>query len=415
MAIKRLYVKNFKSFKELDVELGKFNVLIGPNASGKSNFVHIFKFLRDIAKHGIDNAVSMQGGVKYLRNMKIGSSEDLKISVDFDEEIRKFHELSIEKNNKKYFIKFKNIKRYEFIMKFKKRGDGFKSIKETVRIKCEFLNEKHEKIGSGEVVYSLIDGKFKEKLNNKPDEFPEINSLLIPISDSLPKHITLLQIAPLIPPMLPIYEYISNIGIYDIDPKLSKMATQITGKIELEEDGSNLPIVLRNIIASKDKKRKLYNLINDLLPYVHDLKVEKFEDKSLFFKLKESYFENKYIPASLISDGTINITALIIAMYFEKKPLTIIEEPERNIHPYLISRIVNRMKEVSSHRKQIIVTTHNPEMVKYAGLDNILIVTRDKDGFSTISRPNKEKIEIFLKNDIGIEELYVKNILGALK
>ncbi len=48
MAIKRIRVRNFKSFKDLEVELGKFNLLIGANASGKSNFIRIFEFLRDI-------------------------------------------------------------------------------------------------------------------------------------------------------------------------------------------------------------------------------------------------------------------------------------------------------------------------------------------------------------------------------
>ncbi len=71
--------------------------------------------------------------------------------------------------------------------------------------------------------------------------------------------------------------------------------------------------------------------------------VEKFADKSLIFKLREIYSENQYLPAPFLSDGTICITALIIAVYFDRKPLLMIEEPERNIHPYLISRLVNMM------------------------------------------------------------------------
>jgi predicted ATPase len=43
-----------------------------------------------------------------------------------------------------------------------------------------------------------------------------------------------------------------------------------------------------------------------------------------------------------------------------KKQLTIIEEPERNIHSYLNSKVVEMMKDVLQ-KKQIIVTTHNPE------------------------------------------------------
>ena len=68
MAIKRIKVSNFKSFKELNLELGAFNVVIGANASGKSNFVQIFKFIRDIGNLGLDNAISLQGS-EYLTNI----------------------------------------------------------------------------------------------------------------------------------------------------------------------------------------------------------------------------------------------------------------------------------------------------------------------------------------------------------
>ena len=85
MAIKKIKISNFKSFKNLEIELDKFNVLIGANASGKSNFIQIFKFLRDISNHGLDNAISMQGGIEYLRNVNIGASEDLSMEVISDQ------------------------------------------------------------------------------------------------------------------------------------------------------------------------------------------------------------------------------------------------------------------------------------------------------------------------------------------
>ncbi|WP_456439167.1 AAA family ATPase, partial [Caldithrix abyssi] len=65
--ITKIDVKNFKSFDHLNIELSNFNVVIGPNASGKSNFVQIFRFLKDIEQLGLENAVSLQGGVEYLR------------------------------------------------------------------------------------------------------------------------------------------------------------------------------------------------------------------------------------------------------------------------------------------------------------------------------------------------------------
>ena len=81
MAIKTIRVKNFKSFKDVEVHLGNFNVLIGANASGKSNFIHLIEFLRDIQRHGLENAISLQGGPEYLTNLNIGPWEKLSVEV----------------------------------------------------------------------------------------------------------------------------------------------------------------------------------------------------------------------------------------------------------------------------------------------------------------------------------------------
>jgi predicted ATPase len=132
---------------------------------------------------------------------------------------------------------------------------------------------------------------------------------------------------------------------------------------------------------------------------------------SLFMKVKEIY-SGKYIPASMISDGTINIAALIVALFFEERPVTIIEEPERNIHPALISKLVAILKD-ASQRKQIIVTTHNPEMVKHVDIEDITLITRDRNGFSHLSKPvDKQEVRTFLEHEIGIDELFIQDLLG---
>ena len=423
MAIRKIRIANLKSFKELEVDLGKFNILIGANASGKSNFVQLFEFLRDIPRSGLDNAISMQGGVEYLRNINIGSAENLSVEVISDQEFGWFG-----KKTKEGLIAIKTYEViYGFALKFKMRGLGFEIVKDNLTLKCNFIRlerqkkkiEEKENFGKGRIDFSRINGKVKIDLS-KPEKVPikreDIYPPFLREEKLLPN--TLLLETPyfLLPPLGEIF---SSISIYDFDPKLPKKATPITGKAELEEDGTNLSIVLKNIIGNRDNKRKLFNLVKDLLPFIDNLDVEKFADKSLLFKLREIYSKDQYLPASLISDGTINMTALIIALYFEKtkkeqltSPLTIIEEPERNIHPYFISKVVDMMKD-ASQKKQIIVTTHNPEIVKHAGLENILLVLRDKEGFSAISRPaDKEQVKTFLKNEIGIEELYVQNLLG---
>jgi predicted ATPase len=71
MKIKHLTVKNFKSFSELSLDFRNFNVLIGSNAAGKSNFIDVIRFLRHIEESGIDNAISLLGGKKHFLNLSI--------------------------------------------------------------------------------------------------------------------------------------------------------------------------------------------------------------------------------------------------------------------------------------------------------------------------------------------------------
>ncbi|MEQ8224437.1 MAG: AAA family ATPase [Candidatus Eremiobacterota bacterium] len=413
--IKNIKVKNFKSFRDIDVGLGNFNIFIGSNASGKSNFIRIFEFLRDITVSGLDNAISMQGGVEYLRNISTGLNRELSVQITLDH--KKETGLDISMGSDLTGIKIdKSI--YEFALKMKELE--FEIIKDKLTQNIEFFNlekqkrktKEKDKPGSGEMVFYQDKGNMKVKLTKpegvnfkKNDRFPLefFKKIEIPAGTIFLQHPFFRLLTP--------KKILSDIAIYDFDPKLPKKATAITGKSDLEEDGSNLSIVLKNLMSNDEKRRKYMNLIKDLLPFVTDLNVEKFADKSLLFTLREIYSKEHYLPASLISDGTINITALIIALYFEKNNLTIIEEPERNIHPHLISRLVNMMKDASDN-KQIIVTTHNPEIIKHAELKDIFLVSRDRDGFSTISKPSEKKeIKIFLENEMRIDELYVQNLL----
>ncbi len=419
MAIKKIKISNFKSFGDLEIELGNFNVLIGANASGKSNLIQIFRFLKDLTNFGLDNAISMQGGAEYFRNISIGSSKNFSIEVTCD--TREFYrgreeELTVEGYEATYgfTLKFTGVSRFEVV-------------EEKLLQKCNFYRQTKkrkttkEKLGEGEIVIYRKENERSVSLNPPKgvDIDPDDGIFEVYITRKI---LTLAKIAPKAlfiesPPLFlvggSLKNTISGISIYDFDPKSPKKAQKITGRAELEEDGSNLAIILKNIMRSGNSKRKLLNLLQEVLPFVNDLGTETFADKSLMFKLRESYSGRKFLPASLISDGTINVTALIIALHFGEKPLVIIEEPERNIHPYIISEIVGMMREASK-TKQIIVTTHNPETVKYSGIKDILLISRDKQGFSTIHRPSEKKeIKTFLQNQIGVEELFVQNLLGV--
>jgi hypothetical protein len=52
--------------------------------------------------------------------------------------------------------------------------------------------------------------------------------------------------------------------------------------------------------------------------------------------------------------------------------------------------------------------------VKHAGVENLLLISRDQEGFSSISRPaEKEAVKIFLQHDLGLDDLFVQDLLAV--
>jgi predicted ATPase len=420
MPIQRIHVENFKSFSELDIELSRFNVVIGSNAAGKSNFISIFKFLRDIAKHGIVNAIAMQGGSEYLQNTKIGPLKDLQMKIVYLPD-QKLEVLERQGKDASLLAVQSRQSSYEFALRFHPRGDGFTITRDRIIIGCEVMSCTRENnhivgkqtLGRGEIRVTNDGGKITYEVD-LPDACLLSEQDLIPFcfrGKHLPEKTLLLE-TPFAYPLSHGEKFFDRIAVYDIDPKLMKKGVAITGKRELEEDAGNLVLVLKNIIGDTEKKRKFSNLLRDVLPFIEDFSVEKFMDISLVLTLREKYSKNHNLPSPSLSDGTLTIFALIIALYFEKKPFIIIEEPVSHIHPFLVARVISMMKE-SSKSKQVMITTHTTEVVKHASIENLLLVSRDNEGFSVISRPaDKEQVRTFLENEIGIEELYVQNLLG---
>ena len=64
--IKRVRIKNYRSLGDVDVELGPLTVLVGPNASGKSNFVDALKFISDTLNSRLEAAIVKRRGFSQL-------------------------------------------------------------------------------------------------------------------------------------------------------------------------------------------------------------------------------------------------------------------------------------------------------------------------------------------------------------
>lgn len=443
MELKSLMVENFKSFEKISIDLNDLNIFIGSNSSGKSNFVQIFKFLQDLNKHNLDIAISKQGGVDYLRNINIANSKPLKIKLSSNNS--EMFPISNKKNENMIGIVYKT--NYSFSINFKDRDEPYDILQDELELHVIFIdmdsfsesshsdelnnilktlktydmNKNETKISNTEILGNNIikvsnkSGKLSLEFENenlaKEDLFPK--AILEYAESDLKRESSSLLIETVIS-KIPISwgEHITDISFYDFDPKSCKTAAKLTDNIPLKENGENLSIILEHILKNEKKKKKFFNLLNDLLPSIKNMDIKDFVDNSRIFELRESYSKENYIPASLVSDGSSNIIALIVALYFQRGDLIFIEEPERNIHPKLLSKVVEMMKDSSKHH-QIFTTTHNPEMLKYINPENIYFISRDNNGYSTITKPLEEEDLKPLIEEIGIEELFIDDILGV--
>lgn len=422
MAITNIKVSNFKSFKELALDLGPFNVVIGANAAGKSNFMEVFRFLKTLERENLDDAISLHGGCESILNKRLGSSKPLRMRVTSDERMPWAGEwANIQVHETSYDVCLRIARPHDGILI---EGDrltqklqtivGDEDIQLTLDIITTPEATRRVEIGPREVIDELIN-----KENASFFAFHEhLRGLLLgtPAGISRPgalvsKRLESLLIRRGFFGLMGLDRPFVRLGVYDIEPHDAKKPGEIAGRSQLEEDGENLALVLKNILADPEKSRKFHNLLQYMLPFVSEVGVERYLGESVLLKLREQYYEGDLL-ANLLSDGTVNVIALVTALFFEDKDVVIIEEPERNIHPHLISGLMELMKDAARNR-QVIITTHNPEVVRHAGVENLLLISRDKEGFSTVSRPaEKEDVKVFLENDLGLDEVFVQELWG---
>lgn len=409
MKISNIEIKNFKSFKDISIDLNNFNVIIGESASGKSNFIEAFKFLKDICID-YEKGMGMHGN-ELMQNINLKSKNQTHIKLIFEENN---HSLGIKipnkfNNNHNNRICYNAIE-YELFIDFENNEEIMKEIvKLTYLIKDDNANDIYQnsiflKNNNGNVDIAFEND---EKIE---EEFFVPEALLNIVNNNFNEEKGLLINSPLSSVPIPWSNHIKLFEFYNLDPKFSKMSPS-SGNDMLLEYGENLSYFLERILNDQSKKKEFINLASDLLPYVKDINVLNIENNGKIFRLHESYNQEEII-SPFVSDGTVNILALISALYYGKGNAIFIEEPERHIHPSLFISLVSMMKEVSSKHKQIIITTHSPELLDYCDLEDICLISRDHEGFSIITKPaNNETVQQFME-DLSIGEIFLDGYWG---
>jgi len=385
--IKTIKARNYKSFKDIEINLSDFNVIIGPNSAGKSNFLSILQFFRDIINSGVENAISLQGGIEYILNpdnntMEIEIIFNYKTVFGFAPPKRFNIQSALYKIQVEFFKNSRKLKKYRYT--------------ETLELELKdkskvLINNNNGKIAVDNKDLNDVFGGFIKFVNRDRSYNKSILSLI---------------------PVMPFFDRGNIPQVYDIDPKLSKRSTPVSGLAELEPDGRNIALVLKNLTKNPESLKKLINLVNVCIPFINKIDTESLADKSILLNIKENFNNKLKLPATFISDGTIEIITLIDILFFEERNFVAIEEPEKNIHPALMQKLIELMKDASKN-EQLIITTHSPEIINYVDIKNIFIIKRDKNGFSIIKKAENDKeLKYFLNENISISQLFSDGLLN---
>jgi predicted ATPase len=179
----------------------------------------------------------------------------------------------------------------------------------------------------------------------------------------------------------------------------------------LAEDASNLAVVLsalRRNPATKnaiiDDLRQLYDGVTDYEAIVDGGKVQLYLNEN-----------NRLIPATRLSDGTLRLFCLLCVLHHPTPPpLVAIEEPELGLHPDVLPRLAEIMREAST-RTQLVVTTHSDALVDaLSDSPEAVIVTERSDACTSFSRLRHDDLRTWLSK-YSLGQLWTRGDLGGTR
>ena len=426
MILKKLYIHNYKSFYDTTIELGKFNIIIGENNSGKSNIIDVLEFIDIAMSKDIERAISDKGGYDNLKNYTT-DEEKIIIRATFDKSHIKDtffpnkHIYAIVHGEGEYTLSFSFTKKNIFFsiyvdMNFriiKDRGTDNELIERVFK----FENNEHIKKLKSNSVKFIISNKRTFNSNNKTSKlyiYKTINREFI--EENLSEIFHFIDIFKgenlSIRTNMPKYIYTYYFNIETIKDNSHKDSI-----VELKKDGGNLG---KSIFKIKKKYPNLFEAIsNSMICTVNEIDAiyieEVFGNYLIGFKER-----NHNIGVDIVSDGTINLLAIITSLNQDenKAVLLAFDEPERHLHLKAVNYLLDSFRE---SKKQIIITTHSTEILKNANLEEIIFIYRDRDGdtqsLKATDIPNLEgKMEkLGYDRPLSLDELIADNIIGDFR
>jgi predicted ATPase len=179
----------------------------------------------------------------------------------------------------------------------------------------------------------------------------------------------------------------------------------------LLEDGSNLGLILNDLQNRKATKRLLLEKLRVVYEGIEDVTTKTQGGTIQIFFHEEGL--NTPVPAARLSDGTLHYLCLLtILLHPDPPPLICIEEPELGLHPDIIPHIADLLVDASK-RTQLIVTTHSETLVsKLSDVPESIVVCERDDQGTHLRRLEPDKLRLWL-DKYALGELWRMGELGG--
>jgi len=345
--------------QDVELELGKLNVLIGPNGAGKSNLISYFEMLREMMDGRLQVWIAKRGGAD--RILSFGAKETPRFSscIEFGDFAYSF---ALESADDERLIF------YDESLRFRKVPS------EPITISDEGNRE----------------SRLKEKIQQGESHESNDN-----------------------------WNSIANWVIYHFhdtsETAWVRRTSDLYGYNYLRPDASNLAAYLFGL---REFHPAVYDeicmVVRLVIPFFKDFVLEpkmiKPGDYTIRLGWRQHDSDYAFSPSQL-SDGSLRFICLVTALMQPDPPSTIIiDEPDLGLHPYALT-VLGSLLDTATLEMQIIVATQSASLVDEFSVDDLIVVELE-DGVSTFKRLNQSQFSVWLE-DFSVGELWEKNVLGG--
>lgn len=423
--IARVEAHSYRCLRYVSQRLSPFQVLIGPNASGKSTFLDVMAFLADLVreKEGVAAAVTSRApDLRDLCWMRHGEVFELAIESAIPDALRA-------RKNGHY-----SLVRYEVRVGSHPETREVSLLAETLWLKAEAPDEEDRDRRAQRTLFPMdvtppdsvvtparkrtppgwrrVLNKVTESGNDYfRSESSEWNNLF-----RLGPRRSALANLPEDEEKFPVSIWfrrslLEGVQRLMLNSEALRRPSRPGSPRHFQPDGSNLPWVVNDLSErAPDRLKEWIAHMRAALPDLRDIRtVERPEDRHRYLML--DYETGLQAPSWLVSDGTLRMLALTILAYIPDLEGTyLIEEPENGIHPRAVETVLQSLSSV--YRAQILLATHSPVILSLAEPDQVLCFNRTSQGATDIVLGSEHPRLRKWQGETDLGTLFASGVLG---